>query len=266
MGLAVDSIGLYAANPGASGAAPTVNSGDSLTIRAYTPSAYAGLENIYKQGATEGFIQVRSPLLHDNVRGIRFTPSETPTALLEPAWPSEIVKPMDTLSVLLAGGTAETDAAVIAVGYDDLPGAAARLHSWGDIAGLIQHIKPVEVDLTTSGTAGTWNDTVVTITEDLMEANRDYAVLGYISDTALCAIGVKGAETGNLRVTGPGIIRVEVSAQFFVKWSNLSGRPRIPVFNSANRYAFYLSTLNAAASSTVKVQLVLALLSQNLSS
>jgi hypothetical protein len=266
MGLAVDTIGLYAANPGSGGAAPTVNSGDSLTIRAYTPSSYAGLENVYRQGATEGFVQIKSPLLHDNVRGIRFTPSETPTALLIPGYPPEPVKPMDTLAVTMAGGTAETDAAALVIGYDDLPGAAARLHSWGDISGLISHIKPVEVDCTTSGTAGVWTDTAINTTEDLLEANRDYAVLGYVSDTALLAVGVKGAETGNLRITGPGILRAEVTNLWFVKWANGQGKPRIPVFNSANKSAFYMSCISASASATPKVQLVLALLSQNLSS
>jgi hypothetical protein len=266
MGLAVDTIGLYAANPGSGGAAPTVNSGDSLTIRAFTPSSYAGLENVYHQAATEGFIQIRSPLLHDNVRGMRFQPSETPAGLIIPEYLSEPVKPMDTLSVLMSGGTAETDAAAIQIGYDDLPGAAARLHSWGDISGLIAHIKPVAVSLTTSGTAGVWTDTVITTTEDLMEANRDYAVLGFITDVALCAVGVKGAETGNLRVCGPGILRSDLTSQFFVRQSQSMGKPRIPVFNSANRYAFYCSTLCASASATPVVQFVLAMLSQNLSS
>jgi hypothetical protein len=266
MGLAVDTIGLYAANPGSSGAAPTVNSGDSLTIRNFTASSYAGLENVFHQAATEGSIQIKSPLLHDNVRGIRFQPSETPAGLLIPPYLSELVHPQDTLSVLMSGGTAETDAAIIQIGYDDLPGAAARLHSWGDISGLIQHVKPVAVSLTTSGTGGVWTDTVITTTEDLMEANRDYAVLGYLTDVALCAVGVKGAETGNLRVCGPGILRSEVTNQFFVEQSMALGKPRIPVFNSANRYAFYVSTLAAGASATPIVQLVLALLSQNLSS
>lgn len=264
MGLAVDTIGLYYANPGAAGHAPNVNAGDSLTIRAFTPSSYAGIEHIFFQGATEGFVQITSPRLHDNVRGLRFEAAETPSRMLLPHQVVQPVFPQDTLAALLGGGTAETDAFAIQVGYDDLPGASARLHSWGDISGNIQDLKWLTV-ANTPGTAGVWSDVVVTTTEDLLIANRDYAVLGGLVDVASCAFGIKGSETANLRVCIPGALDTLDTSDWFIRQSQLSGKPRIPVFNAANRFALYASLLQTGTTAT-NVQFLLALLTNNLPS
>lgn len=264
MGLAVDTIGLYATNPGASGAAATVNSGDSLTVRAFTPSSYAGIEQLFSQAATEGFVQIKSPRLHDNVRGLRFEASESPAGLLIPHDVYQPVFPQDTLAVTIGGGTAETDVAALQIGYDDLPGASARLHSWGDIAGNIEDLKYLTV-ANTPAAAGEWNDVAITTTEDLLIANRDYAVLGGMVDVACCAFGVKGAETANLRICIPGVLRTEDTQDWFIRQSQRSGKPRIPVFNAANRFAFYASLLQAGTTAT-NVQFLLALLAHNLTS
>ncbi len=265
MPMALDTVGFYATNPG-TGAAATASPGDSFTNRNATPGSYIGLEQIGRQGATEGYVQIKSPLLHDNVRGIQITPSETPSARLVSRYGIQALKPQDTLSVSLAGGTAEVDAGFYQVGYDDLPGSAARLHSWGDIAGLVQYIKWQEVDFNTNATAANWADTVITTTENLLEANVDYAVLGYLTDVAVLAFGIKGGETNNLRICGPGVLRSEVTTEFFIQQSMDTGKPRIPVFNSSNRFSVYASCLAVQTSTAVKGQLCLARLSQNLSS
>lgn len=264
MGLAVDTIGVYYANPGAAGHVANVNSGDTLTVRSVASSSYVGLEHIFFQGATEGFLQITSPRLHDNVRGLRFESSETPTGLLLPHEITQPMFPQDQLAVTIAGGTAETDCAGIQIGYDDLPGTAARLHSPGDILGNIAQLKWVTV-ANTPATAGVWSDVVITTTENLLEANRDYAVLGGIVDVASAAFGIKGAETGNLRVCIPGVLRSNDTSDWFLRQSRLSGRPRIPVFNAANRFAVFATLLQAGTTAT-NVQLLLALLTNNLPS
>ena len=265
MGIAVDTVGFSATNPSTTVTAVTFASGDTGTVRNATQGSYVGLESMGRQGATAGIIQIKSPLLHDNVEGIQAWVSDTPSCRLIPRYGIQQLKAQDTLAVGLSGGTAEVECGFYQVGYDDLPGSAARMHSWGDIAGLIQYIKVNEVTATTSGTAGVWSDTAITTTENLLEANVDYAVLGYLTDVAVCAIGVRGSETNNLRVCGPGTVRGEVTAEYFVQMSNDLGKPRIPVFNSANRTAVFLSLLAVATSATVHGQLILARLSQNLS-
>lgn len=264
MGLALDTIVGAATNPSSTITAVTMNSGDSLQVRSVSSTSQIYLDEMYRQGATEGVVRLRSPLLHDVSRGIMFTPSETPTKRLLPPWIDQILRPQDTLIGEVSGGSAEVDAIAANIWYSDLGGTASRLHTLGDIQGIIAAIKPVEVDWTTSGTAANWVDTVLTTTENLLHANTDYAVLGYITDTASLVVGLKGIDTGNLRICGPGTTASEVTQDWFVRQSQWTGRPYIPVINSANVGGIFLSGAAVATSAAIKTSLILAELSQNL--
>lgn len=265
MGYAADSILVAAVNPGAGPTAGTATaSGDSLSVRSFAPQDTAVLDNIIRMGTTAGFVQVRSPLFHDNVRGIRITPAESPSVFSLPGEAMQKLQPQDTLTVELSGGAAETDIAVLQVYYTNLPGASARLHQWGDIANNIKSIKPISVAVTTSGTVGAWNDALLTTTENLLHANTDYAVLGYMSNAALGAVGLKGIDTSNLRVCGPGSTQEYPTSAFFVRMAQQTGRPYIPVFNSANANGTFVSTCAATASVAATVELICAELTSNL--
>lgn len=258
MGKAIETIGGSATNPGAAGLAVTMATGDSNRVRSFNPQTSGKLIAAVRQGATEGFLQIASPALHDNVRGIRFITSETPTVF---AMPREIGQPLasgDTLAITLAGGTAEVDTFALTIAYDDVAGLAARLHSWGDIQGFVEHIKPLEVDFNTNATAGVWQDTVITTTEDLLNADRSYAVLGYSTDTAVTAIGVKGQETGNVRLCGPGTTATDDTNDYFAFLSEQFGISAIPVVSANNKGSIFISCLAVATGAAVKAQLWLA--------
>ena len=255
---AIDTIVGHVANPSATFTNVVFDSGDSGTIRSFAATDSAWLERITRGGATAGAVRVLSPLLHDNVRGITFLANDNPTACLMPKAHGQQVRPQDTLIVQATGGTAETEVIGLSVYYTNLPGASARLKNWSDVSPLIANIKPIEVDVTNSATIGAWTDTVITTTENLLKANTDYAVLGFSSDTLTTLIGVKGTETGNLRVCGPGNTRTEDTSFFFVDWSEREMTPHIPVINAANANGIYVSTCDTVASSTPKVSLILA--------
>lgn len=258
MGMAIDTVGFQATNPGAGGAAATVLGGDSFTVRNGAAGSRVILEEILRQGATAGFVRVRSPLLHDNVRGIMFTTPDTPSRFLFPPDAGQPLQPLDNLIVEISGGGAEVDGGVMVNYYENLPGAAARLHLPGDILPNIKFIKPVQVACAVPGTAFTWTDTVMTTTENLLHATSDYAVLGYITDTACCAVGIKGQDTGNLRVCGWGSTDPSDTSDFFIRKSEREGRPWIPVINAANRFSTFASILTSAVAGTINVQLILA--------
>lgn len=265
MGYALDTILVSAINPGAGGIVGTVApSGDPLSVRNFNPPDMAYLEGITRMGTTAGFVQVQSPLLHDNVFGIRITPSESPSLFSLPAEVTQALQAQDTFVVTIAGGAAETDIGILYLYYTNLPGVAARLHSAGDIAGNIKYVKPIRVAVTSSATVGTWVDTVITTTENLLHANKDYAVLGYMDNAAYGAIGLKGIDTGNLRVCGPGTVSELATTDFFVAMSNLTGRPHIPVFNAANANGTFASVCAATASVAGVVELICAELTTNL--
>lgn len=265
MGLACDTIVTSALNPGAGPTAfTTAASSDSLVIRNFAPTANARLIQLTRRGATSGFFRVRSPLMHDNVRGYMFTTGETPSLMAIPFEVAQNLYAQDTLIAEGSGGAAETDLGIVTVLYSDLIGAAARLHMSGDIKPLIKNLKPVTVAVTSSATIGAWTDTVVTTTEDLLHANTDYAVLGFITNVALGYVAIKGQDTGNLRVGGPGSINVEDTSWWFWANSDFHSMPFIPVINSANKGSIFVSVVDSAASTAATITLLLAELTQNL--
>lgn len=267
MGLAFDTVLVSAVNPGAGGIAGTIGpSGDTLSVRNFAGTDNAYLENIIRMGATAGFVGVTSPLLHDPIFGIRITPAESPSLFSLPPYNTQSLHPQDTFTVTIAGGAAETDIALLQIYYTNLPGSQARLHMPGDIQGNVQNTKPIRVAVTSSATVGAWSDTVITTTENILHANTDYAVLGYMTNTALAAIGIRGIDTGNMRSCGPGATLELGTTDFFVKMSMTTGRPHIPVFNAANANGTFASVCAATASVAAVVELICVELINNLSS
>lgn len=258
MGLAIDTVGFSAVNPGAAPAAgnAVLNGGDSATIRNFPVTSRAYIDFLTRQGASEGFVEVRSPLLHDNVRGLHIITTETPAVYLLPQQVGQAMRSADVTVITISGGAAETDTGAFGVFYQDLPGAAARLKMWEDIAASIVNIKPVEVDFTTTA-GGAWLDTVITTTENLLKADTFYALLGYLTDVAVTAIGIKAPETANLRVCGPGPTTTLRTDDYFILQSQRHGRPYIPIVNANNRNNIFVSAMAVAAAAT-KSTLILA--------
>lgn len=245
---AIDTVGFFSTQ-GAAAAFPTALAavpGDSLSIRNFPAGQYAQMEALlYSAGGGER-VRVVSPNLHDNQTGITFEPAEVPAQFLVAAPFYVGLQANDTLSVYGGIAAAGTITGALQIYYSQLPGIQARLHSWGDISGNIRYTKSVEVDLNAIA-VGAWTDTLITTTENQLHANKDYAVLGYQCSAAIDVVGVKGSATGNLRVCGPGASSTLDITEYFVYMSEENGVPYIPVFNSDDRFAFYVSALNHAA-------------------
>lgn len=257
MGLAMDTILVSAVNPGTGAGivGTSAPSGDSLQVRYFPSTNRAYMEQIIRMGTTAGLVQVKSPLLHDNVVGIKITPAESPSVWTLPTESAQTLQPQDTFTVTISGGAAETDIAALCIWYENLGGAAARLYMPGDIMNNIKYNKPISVAVTSSATIGAWVDTVITTTEDQTHANKDYAVLGWNTNTALGVIAVKGIDTGNLRAGGPGSTQEISTSQYFIEMCTRTGRPHIPVWNSANKNGFYVAVAAATASVAAIVEL-----------
>lgn len=246
--------------------AVTVATGDSLTVRAFAPPSTAFLDDMIIDGAAAATARLTSPYLHDTTRGITFITAATPSFNLIPDQAPQPLASQDTLSLVASTGAATEVVVALVNYYTDLGASNARLHSWGDIAGLIRQIKPLEVDITTSATVGQWNSEVITNTENLLKANTDYAVLGYVTNVACAVLGLQGQDTGSLRICGPGSTDTNLTSNYFVDKANATGRPYIPVINAANAGNTSIVAADKAASTAVKPFLVLAELAQNLPS
>jgi len=258
MGLAMDLQAGYATNPGSTLTALTPSPNDSFVVKSFAPSANAYLEQLIRGGAEQGIIRVRSPLMHDFVQGIRIS---CPTGVIPKLLSQVVLQPLytqDSLVVEVTGASAASDIGAIGIYYTDLGGASARLVMPGDISGRVRNIVGVQVDVTTSAAIGTWSDTLITATEDVLHANTDYAVLGYVTNVALGVVALRGPDTSNLRVGGPGPASSESTSQHFVVLSERTGLPHIPVINAANKGGTYVSVVHYAASIAGSVTLIMA--------
>ncbi len=267
---AIDTIASYQGTSGSTFAAGTMAAGDSNVVRnAPLTSPVQLVAAMYDSVTANEPWRVRSPALVDNVQGIRFYPGQTPARRLLPRQVRQVLQPQDTLTIEFTTA-ATTGKALGALGiyYSQLPGISARLFSPGDIAGNVAYIKPMVITFGSGGnTAGAWYDLVATTTESLLDANTDYAVLGYEVDTQVAAVAIKGSETGNLRIGGPGTSDSSVTSEYFLQLSEYTGLPCIPVFNSANIGTIYGSIISSAATAAaLDLVFILAQLSHNLPS
>lgn len=261
MGLALDTIGLQAAQAAtpANPLALAAISGNTLQVRNFATTDKAYLEAVGLQFATQASgdnFTLLSPQLADDVSGINFQPKESPTSLLMPRETPQQLYPGDTLTASVTDVTASDHVvASLHILYNNLPGAAARLCQASQLAGAYNHMKPVRVSC--SAVANAWVDTVLGSNAAVLKSNRDYAVLGYITDVAVCAAGVLGAFTSNYRVCGPGVAVGYDTAEWFLQMDAKVTPPHIPVFNGKDIGAIFVSVL-AAAAGTVNVTLMLA--------
>lgn len=265
MGLTWELTASEVHNPSSTITQTTNVSGDTTQVRNFQQPASAFLEEIIREGATAGIVRVRSPFLHDNVQGIRWAVSETPQQRLISQYIDQPLVAQDTLIVEATGEASGYDVIGLGIYYTDLPGGAQRLHSLGDIQGNVAQITTQEVSVTAGAAPTAWVDTLITNNYNQLKANRDYAVLGYTVDTAIGLVAIKGADTSNFRVGGPGKILAYDTTEYFVEMGLAKGRPHIPVFNASNAPGTYVSIIDAGNATTCNVTLHLALLTNNLS-
>ncbi|MGH9610586.1 MAG: hypothetical protein ACRD34_13035, partial [Bryobacteraceae bacterium] len=217
-----------------------------------------------------GDVIVRSPAMHDVEKAIHVhAAADDPVELLPRSFVQSLVA-QDTLIVELNpdAAPAAADKNVVAIGiyYSDLPGASARLHLPGDIAGNIKYVRHVRVDVTGNATPGDWSSATVESTEDIWHANKDYAILGYYVVGEFAAVALHGDATSNYKVGGPGSTAYVDTRDYFWQTSIDRQTPHIPVINAADKGSTYVDVVSKGASGTGSIYLVMAELVANLSS
>lgn len=239
MGVALEVITGFISNV-ASLTSVTMNGSDTLTVRYSDPAKKiwllgAGLMTD-ALGAT-GLMEIRSPKLHDNVHGIRLRSQGgfVPPNLLSEGNPQRLYA-QDTLAWQLAGnaGAGSINPGWLLLYYEDLQGIAARLIDLPTLRGRGVEIFTVETTLTGAATGAYSTSVALNANFDFFKPNTDYALMGYQVDKACSSVHLKGADTGNLRVGGPGSVHLNhLTGEWFVRLTTLFGIPLIPVFNSA---------------------------------
>lgn len=235
---ALDLVTANATAAAAAGSAMTAVAGDSLVVRAIPGGKPAKLIQTWTDVQTAGFFMITSPRLHDATRGLRF---RTVISEPKPLLPSPSLQPLyeqDVLSLTLAEAAVAGDIGVacMLIYYPELQGVDARLIDEATLMKRGVEMVTVEQTITTVAGGGYTGAEAVNSESDLLKANTDYALVGYRVQTECGAVAWRGADTGNLRVGGPGDdLGADYTRDWFIWLSRLNSLPMIPVFNSANR-------------------------------
>lgn len=262
MGTALETVGATITNPGTTVTNAAASSGDSLTVRSFDFASGAFLEALAAKSSTAGVVRVTSPRLHDQVQGIRYQFKTSDNRNLMCEYASQRLFPQDDLTVALSGAAAAEATSMLTLYYNDLPGVSSRLAMWEQVQARIVNVLTQEVNVDAITTAGEWSaGTAIDSDFDLLKANVDYAVLGFVADTERIAYAIRGSDTGNLRVGAPGIDDEGETRSWFVNQSLKTGRAHIPVINAANKSSTLVFQLDDTAAAAVDLGLVLAELS-----
>jgi len=259
---AFESIGYTVTAPGATGTAAAAVAGDSLTIK---NSKNPRIMNLVHDGqVTNGWVQVVYPTAHDTTRGIGRL--STVVGEVTPRMPMGLpldITPQETMSITVTGSATagDVESGIIFMSYDELPGLAQRMISWQQLQSRME--KQTTLQFTIDITAGgAWNGSeLISADSDLLQANRDYAVIGIEFSVECAGVSIKGPDTGNLRMAVPGSIEfADMSNQWFALMARAYGESCIPIVNSANKSSTFLEGLQDENIADITGSVILALL------
>lgn len=249
-------------NPGTTLTALTMDTGDAATVKSFSFGDSAWILDAFAQTATPGVLRIRSPRLHDVSQGIRLRTVQATSRSLIPAGMRQKLAPQDVLTIEGSGGGAEVDVFATTIYYQSADLPAAKLISEQEYLSRIVNIFGAEVSITTGGTAGQYGgSTALNATFDVWKRNADYAILGIISDTAGCTVGITGPDTGQTRIGMPMTVEPLQSHDYFVKLAHFNNLPLIPVVNAANIATTFIDAAATATGSSVNFTVICAELS-----
>src|SRR6266852_2870541 len=186
-------------------AAAAAVSGDSLVVR--STSSRVRLLNAWIDTDAVGFVQITSPKLHDNTRGLRFkTTVHQPFPLL-PFEAMQDFYPVDALAVTVgsAAGAGKIDNLSMMIYYDDIQGVAQTLIDVSTLQKRKLETVTVEYAPGAPASGSTYSGlAALTAQTDLLKRCSSYALVGYQVSANVTTLTIRGADTGNFRIPMPG--------------------------------------------------------------
>lgn len=247
---------------------------DSTTVIAFPDTASAWVEEVISGNSAHKMeVAIFSPRFGDNQFGLRLQHQFNPTLsgadgdpqLLMPRRLDIPIYSTDLLNVQVNGTASDNADVILQVYYQDIQGAGQRLASWEQVSSMIaqanstqSRVLGIEVTVT-PGTTGNYGTAVaLNANDDRLQADFDYALLGYTVDNATTSIGIKGPDTGFYRIPMPGHWDERITGSWFIDQDYWRPFPHIPIINANNKATTFLDGLSSANAGATKVSLVMA--------
>ena len=246
MGSVIDTITCFKDSlTGSAFEALTVASGDSLSLRFLDPNASIRLLEAWgANNATKCDFSIRSPLLHDNTRGIRFAHQFNPTTNVADGNPqlymgdyeSQRYRPSDTLIVEALGAASDDVTFTQLVHYEGPQVPDAKLLSYSQVLSRAVNLLGNRVSPSAAASTSTYGTAeAVSADDDRFKANTEYALIGLTTDLPFTTLVFTAPETANYRVPCPGHWNEKISANWFMELSRRFNIPAVPVINANNK-------------------------------
>lgn len=237
--------------------------GQSLSVRAAAAGATVVMDSFWGNLTVAAFASIRSPRLHDNVKGILVNVLPTSSNPILNEGFEQLLFSQDTLTIGLtfpvAPGAASLQHVAFNLVYQDLPGVAAPMRTWSEVQPNIIEYMGLQTVPVSGASPGSWGAGVnLASTFDTLKANELYAVIGYEVSALATAVALQGPDTGNLLVGGPGPITLFDTRYWFKQQSEASGMAYIPVINSANKNSTLANVCVPTAATPITVNWLLA--------
>ena len=245
MGTILDTIHAFKNSlTGGSFEALTAGSGESFAVRWFGDSTRVELLDAWgADSATKCQFSIRSPLLHDNVRGMRFGHMFNPTlsaadgnpqVYLAPYW-KQPYQPTDTLIVEANGTAADRVCFTQLLKYDAPARDGARLITAQEVESRFQNLVGILVNPTGAATGDFGAVVTLSSSDDRLKANTDYALVGATSDLVFSTARISGPDTANFDVSFPGSWQEDIQAGYFYEMARRWNMALIPVINANNK-------------------------------
>lgn len=221
--------------------AGTIQAGNSLTIRDMPQGARAWILQAWMDAQGKAGVakfRVTSPRMHDNVQGMRF---DVVVSEVDPCLPWGVPTPVyanDTIVVGIEGSATGGDIETVSllIYYEQLDGIDAHLAHLSEIKPRVKNLVSIETAVAMTGAGGYTGQVKIVNDMDVLKADTEYALLGYLVDVECATVRWQGSNTGNLGVGGPGNeLDHQLTNDWFAKLSTYYDLATIPVINSNNR-------------------------------